>query len=135
MWTCPQCDRDFSRAGQSHTCVPAGTLAETLADVRPDLRTVAEAALAALVDIGPVAVEPVRVGIFTRRVHKLAEIRPKATFVQLIVMLPRPVDDPRIARHDPGRGDRIAHYIRLRTVDDLDDQVRSWLAEAYDLAG
>jgi Domain of unknown function (DUF5655) len=131
MWTCPRCDRAFARAAQSHTCVPAGSIEDTLAGVRPDLREIALAALARVTDLGPVDVEPVRVGIFLRREDKLAEIRPKATFVQLIIMLPRRVTD----RGGASSAFRYYNYVNLRTLADLDEQVDGWLAEAYAFAG
>ncbi|WP_246278181.1 DUF5655 domain-containing protein [Phytohabitans rumicis] len=85
--------------------------------------------------LGAVHADTVKVGVFLKRQRKLAEIRPKARCLSLDVVLPRRVDDPRIARTIPVSGDRFAHLVKLTKVEDVDDQVRAWLAEAYTAAG
>jgi Domain of unknown function (DUF5655) len=42
------------------------------------------------------------------------------------------VNDPRIARVLPASGDRLVSMINLISVDQVDDQLREWLTEAYD---
>ena len=46
--------------------------------------------------------------------------------------LPYQLNDPRIARTLPAAADRIVHMINLTATDQVDDQLREWLAEAYD---
>ena len=53
--------------------------------------------------------------------------------VLLYVALPTIRDDPRVMRIYTTAPDRHFHAIKLTTPEDVDDQVRSWLAEAYDL--
>lgn len=54
-----------------------------------------------------------------------------ARSLSLWLVLPRFVDDPRITRTMRMSAQRCGHVIRLVRVDDVDDQLREWLTEAY----
>ncbi len=47
----------------------------------------------------------------------------------------RRLDDPRVVRTLRLPAGRVVNVVRLTCVDDVDDQVRDWLTEAYDAAG
>jgi hypothetical protein len=51
--------------------------------------------------------------------------------VSLALYLPRPVHDPPISRVLGQGGPRIVHVLLLRGAEDVDDQVRGWLTEAF----
>jgi Domain of unknown function (DUF5655) len=130
-WTCPRCDREFGRAHQSHTCVPGCTVDATFAGCPPGLRGVYDAIVAHLLGLGPVHEDAVGVGVFLKRDRKLAEVRPRSRDVSLALYLPRHVADPRFSRV-LGRGSpRVIHVVLLREAQDVDEQVRGWLAEAF----
>jgi hypothetical protein len=133
-WTCPRCDREFERAHQAHVCVPGCTVEDTFAGRPPAQRAIYDAILAHLRSLGPVHVDAVSVGVFLKAQRKLAELRPMARSVSVGLFLPRLVDDPRIARRISVSADRTVHIVRLTVVDQLDDQLRGWLTEAYDAA-
>jgi len=134
-WRCPACDREFSRANQSHVCVPGNTVDESFAGRPPVQREIYEAIIGYLRTLGPVHVDAVRVGVFLSHVDKVAEVRPKARSVGVWLMMPRELDDPRIGRRDRVSAARVAHYLTLKSVSDVDNQLCDWLGEAYDAAG
>jgi Domain of unknown function (DUF5655) len=134
-WRCPACDREFSRANQSHVCVPGNTVDESFAGRPPVQREIYEAIIGYLRTLGPVCVDAVRVGVFLSHVDKVAEVRPKVRSVGLWLMMPRELDDPRIGRRDRVSTGRVAHYLTLTSVSDVDNQLCDWLGEAYDAAG
>ena len=94
-------------------------------------RTVYDAVMAHLRDVGPVHAEAVAVGILVKRVRTFAELRPKRGRVSLSVLLSRRADGPRIARILPPLANRFAHFIDLYGEDDIDAEVRDLLTEAY----
>jgi hypothetical protein len=94
-------------------------------------RPIFEAVMAHLETLGPVHVEPVSVGIFLKRSHGFAELRPMVRWVALSFRLPHRVDSPKIARRVAMSGDRRWYVVNLRSADDVDDDVRGWLTEAY----
>jgi len=133
-WTCPHCDREFGRANQSHVCVPGGSVDECFAGRPPWQRDVYEAVHRFVSALGPVHVDAVRVGVFLKSDRKLAEVRPMARSVSLSLVLPAAVDNPRMSRTMTISEDRVANVVKLTSVADVDDQVRAWLADAFDHA-
>lgn len=131
-WTCPDCDRRFGRRNQSHECAPAMTLADYFAaDGPPFERPVFEAVHAHLASLGPLHLEPVSVGLFFKRSRTFVELRPMTRWMKLSFILSHRVDDPRISRALPVSGNRVYHETKLRGPDDVDEQVRGWLTDAY----
>lgn len=131
MWTCPACERRFGRRGQSHDCAPALTLDEYFATGPERERPIFDAVMAHLDTVGPVYVEPVSVGIFLKRARTFAQLRPKQRWVALSFVLSRVVDHPRMARKVQTEGRRAYHVVNLRSPEELDDEIRGWLTEAY----
>ncbi|MGP3965546.1 DUF5655 domain-containing protein [Nonomuraea sp. 3N208] len=128
-WICPQCDREFSRARQSHVCVPGCTVDETFAPYPPVYREIYDRLIARL---GPIHEDAVRVGVFLKSERKFAEIRPKARSLSLELVLTRRVEHPLIARTLPMPGGRTVHFFKLTSVTDVDEQIVEWMAEACD---
>lgn len=71
------------------------------------------------------------VGIFLKRGRTFAELRPMARWVALWFPHSSVIADRRIARRVTVSAGRTWYVVNLRTPDDVDDQVRSWLTEAY----
>ncbi|SFW84104.1 DUF5655 domain-containing protein [Amycolatopsis australiensis] len=131
-WTCPRCDREFARAGQSHTCVPGGTVDDTFAGKPPWQREVYDAVIGHLRTLGDVHEDAVKVGVFLKRDRKLAELRPRSRDVLVYLWLPHPVETARIAPAGWTSGPRVGHRLSLRSVSDVDEEVREWLTIAFD---
>ena len=130
-WTCPRCDREFGRAHQSHTCLPGNSVALTFAGRPPEQRAIFDAILEHLTALGPVHVDAVQVGVFVKSDRKLAELRPKSKWLACTIYLPHPIDDPRVARVIRTSSVRVVSEVKLRTVADVDEQLRAWLTEAF----
>jgi hypothetical protein len=130
-WICPSCGRMFRRASQRHECAPALSLDEYFATGPERERPIFEAVMAHLADVGPVHVEPVSVGIFLKRSQSFAQLRPMQQWVALSFSLTRAVQHPRIVRKVEPYGDRYHHVANLRGPEDLDDDLRACLTEAY----
>jgi hypothetical protein len=94
-------------------------------------RPIFDAVMEHLGTLGPVHVEPVSVGIFLKRAQSFAQLRPKQRWVALSFSLPRTVRHPLINRKPIPHGGRYFHVVDLAGPDDLDDEIRSWLTEAY----
>jgi hypothetical protein len=95
-------------------------------------RAAFDAVLDHLAALGPVHVDAVRVGVFLKSDRKMAEVRPRVRAVDLMLVLPRAVDHPRVARHIRISADHTVNAIKLTNASDVDDQVRAWLTEAYE---
>jgi hypothetical protein len=51
--------------------------------------------------------------------------------VRLSGLLSRTLDHARIARRVRTSGGRVGHFVDLRSADEVDDEIRSWLTESY----
>jgi len=85
--------------------------------------------------LGPVDVEAVSVGIFFKHGRTIVELRPMVRWEALSFVLPRKVEHPRITRTMAASTTSTAHVVRCYGPDDVDDQVKDWLTEAYLAAG
>jgi hypothetical protein len=130
-WTCPSCERQFGRRNQSHECAPALTVEEYFATGPSFERPIFEVVREHLESLGPVVVEPVQVGVFFKRSRMFAELRPRTRWVVLSFIMPGVVPSDRITRRLPVSANRTYHQMKLREPSDVDDEVRSWLTEAY----
>ena len=134
-WQCPNCDREFGRANQSHVCVPGSTVEDSFAGRPAGQRLIYDAVAAHVTTLGPVHVDAVKVGVFLKHRSTFAEVRPKARSLNLYLFLPRPIDDDRVTRRIRVSAERTVHVFKLTGVGEVDDQLRAWLTEAYDAAG
>lgn len=130
-WVCPDCEREFTRVRQSHSCWPGNSVADTFTGRPPEQREIAELIIDHLRSLGPLHVDPVTVGIFLKAGSKLAELRPKKRWVSLELVLPEHLASERIQRHIRLSGRRIVNIIRLYEPADVDDEIREWLTYAY----
>jgi hypothetical protein len=98
-------------------------------------RELYEAIVGYLRTLGPVHADAVKVGVFLKRERKLAEVRPMARSLSLELVLPRKLDHPRVLRSVDIAAGRTWNTIRLRQLEEVDDELCAWLTEAYDFAG
>ncbi|MGH9186735.1 MAG: DUF5655 domain-containing protein [Acidimicrobiales bacterium] len=94
-------------------------------------RAIFDAVRAHVESVGPIHVEPVSVGIFLKRSRTFAELRPMQRWVALSFSLSHRVDHPLMTRKVIPYGGRYYHVVNVRTPEDLDEDIRSWLTEAY----
>jgi hypothetical protein len=97
-------------------------------------RAIYDAMMAHLRTLGPVHEDAVSVGVFLLNDHKFAEVRPMARKLKLYLFLPRRVEHPRIGQTLRLSAERTMHTVRFDSIDEVDDEIREWLTEAYDAA-
>lgn len=110
------------------------TVDECFAPWPPAYREIYDALVDFLSTLGDVHADAVTVGVFLKRGRTLAEVRPKARCLSLELALHRPIDHPRIARTIRVNADRTINVVKLTRPEEVDDDIRAWLAEAYDAA-
>jgi hypothetical protein len=131
LWTCPDGRRRFGREGQGHDCAPGLSLEEYFATGPPFERPVFDAVRAHLETVGSVYVEPVSIGIFFKRRRTVVQLRPMTKWVAVGFVLSRRLESARLARKVDGAGTRWWHVVNVREPEEVDDELRGWLTEAY----
>lgn len=94
-------------------------------------RPIFEAVMAHIATFDDVHVEPVSVGIFFKGTNTFAQLRPLDRWVALSFSLRHTVRHPTITRKVTPYSGRYHHVANLRSPDDLDDDLRGWITEAY----
>ena len=70
--------------------------------------------------------------MFARRTC-YAFVRPKRTFLELVIFLGRTVRSPKIRRTMASSKTKVAHVVPIRHRDEVEAPVTDWLAEAFAL--
>jgi hypothetical protein len=109
------------------------SLDEYFATGPPHERPVFDAVMAHLRSLGPVHVEPVSVGIFLKNPRNFAELRPRERWVAVSFALARQATHRTIRRKVVRWSGRYWHVANVASPDDVDDDLRDLLTEAYTL--
>ena len=133
MWTCPRCGRTFANRNQTHTCAALGDVERHFARSQPPVRAAYEAALAVVRALGPVEVlaEKSRIAWHVRM--SFAAFRPLVSWLDGHMVLAREVPSPRWRRVEVFSARNVLHVFRLGGPDEVDEEFRTWLAQAYDV--
>ena len=130
-WTCPECERHFGRTNQSHESAPTMTLEEYFSTGPDRERPIFEAVMAHLDRSARCMSSRSRSASSSSGTGGFVELRPMARWVAMSFPLSRRLDHPRIARNMAGSGARTYHVVNLRDADDVDDEVRDLLTQAW----
>jgi len=60
-------------------------------------------------------------------------VRPKRSFLELVIFLGRTVRSPKIRRADASSKTKVYHVVPIRHRDEVEAPITDWLAEAYHL--
>ena len=130
-WTCPGCGRLFGRMNQAHDCEPGLTLDEYFATGPHHERPVFDAVMTHVSTLGPVHADIVSVGIFLKNPRTFAQLRPMQHWVAVWFPLHRRARHRTMTRKVQRQGDVFWHVANVVSPEDLDDDLRLLLSEAY----
>jgi hypothetical protein len=129
-WRCPECSRQFANGNQSHACgqyTLASHFEGKLASVRATFDQVVRVAR----KNGPVTVLPEKTRIAFQVRMSFAAFVIRRNWIDGHVVLARRFENPRFRRIETFSPRNHLHAFRFESVDDVDAEVSSWLAEAY----
>jgi len=130
MWRCPDCRRQFANRNQSHAC-GRYTLASHFDDKPPLVRAIFAKLLAAARKNGPVTVLPEKTRIAFQVRMSFAAFVIRRNWVDGHVVLARRLENPRFRRIETFSPRNHLHAFRIESLDEIDDEVAAWFAEAY----
>lgn len=131
-WICPDCGRTFGHANQPHSCHQPIDLDEWVAKRGDLVRTVVAATQRWLERYDDVLFEPVKSAVMIKRSHTFAEVQSKRLGAIVAFIVPRLIADPRITRTLAITPTRTAHVVSITDPNELDEQLRDWVVEAYE---
>ena len=130
LWICPRCGRGFANRNQSHSCSNI-QLEEHFAGREPHVVATFKRLVAAAKKSGPVTVLPEKTRIAFQVRMSFAAFTLRRSWVDGHVVLARRLENPRFTRIEFFSPRNQLHAFRLHAPGEVDDEVRSWLAEAY----
>jgi hypothetical protein len=125
MWTCPVCGQSFVSRNMPHSCQVV-ELDEFFAG--SSLRELFERYVAAARENGPVTVNATKSRITLQVRMRFAAVgRPRKRYLPAHFVLTRPIESARLSV------EFLApyYYVHKLQLEDVDDELRGWLAEAY----
>jgi hypothetical protein len=127
LWRCPRCGQTFVSPNLPHSCLVAD-----LDELVAPARELFDLLRAAIEENGPVTVNATRSrATFQTRMRFAAVERTRSPVLRGHVVLTRPVSSPRVERVEFLPPSYYLHRFRLRAPEDVDDELRALLREAY----
>ena len=130
LWRCKKCDREFANRNQSHSC-GRYTLAHHFENKPPAIRRLFSAFADAVAEIGPVRVLPEKTRIAFQVRMSFAQVTLRRAWLDGHIVLARRLENPRFRSVETFSPRNHLHTFRLNSIEDIDDEFRAWLAEAY----
>jgi uncharacterized protein DUF5655 len=129
LWRCPRCGRQFANANQWHSCLRM-KVSQHLADKPPDLLRLYRRFAGMLRRTGTVRAhaQKTRIAFISRM--SFAGCTFLKGRLRISFILRRPLDDPRIDRVEQFGPRTFGHWMDVRVLEDLDDEVQGWIDEA-----
>lgn len=62
-------------------------------------------------------------------------VRPKRSYLEVCIFLPRALKAPQVRRVDPSSKTKFANLLRIVHRDEVEPPITDWMREAYDYAG
>jgi hypothetical protein len=130
MWTCPRCGRSFANRNQQHACGPLD-LDRHLAGRDPEVVAIFERLVELVERNGPVTVLPEKTRIAFQVRMSFAAFSLRRRWVDGHVVLARRLEHPRFGKVETFSPRNHLHQFRLERLEEVDEEVAAWLAEAY----
>jgi Domain of unknown function (DUF5655) len=130
LWICPQCRRQFKNRNQAHSCGQFSV--EQLLDGKPPEVVKLYDCLADLLSRrGQITVAPTKTRVLFKVRTVFASVAVTKNWLDVVLVLGRHLKHRRIKKAQeeyPG----IVHFLRIEKTEELDDDLATWLQEAYD---
>ena len=133
MWTCPTCRRTFKNTNQDHSCQV--TNIESHFIQKPEnIKLIFEKLLSVFEAFEGITINSVKNAILiTAKSHFLA-IKPKKAWLDIEFVLDEKVDEFPIHKTIQATKTKWAHFIRLGSPHEIDEQLISWLKRSYEVS-
>jgi hypothetical protein len=129
---CYHC-KQWIEEGEAHDCWTT-TEAALTEDLSEDLQDAWERLRETAVSFGEQRVYASHHSIMFARSSCYFFVRPKKSYLELVVFLGRALKAPQVKRADEASKSKVANFIRITHRDQVEAPITDWLREAYEWA-
>jgi hypothetical protein len=129
---CYHC-KQWVEEGEEHDCWTT-TEAALTEDLSEDLQQAYERLRETAVEFGEQRIYASHSSIMFSRSSCYFFVRPKKTYLEVIVFLGRALKAPQVKRADAASKSKVANFIRITHRDEVEPPITDWLQEAYEWA-
>jgi hypothetical protein len=129
---CYHC-KQWIEEGEEHDCWTT-TEAALTEDLSEDLQQAYERLRETAVEFGEQRIYASHSSIMFSRSSCYFFVRPKKTYLEVIVFLGRALKAPQVKRADAASKSKVANFIRITHRDEVEPPITDWLQEAYEWA-
>jgi hypothetical protein len=128
---CYHC-KQWIEEGEAHDCWTT-TEAALTQDLSEDLREAWERIREAALELGDQRIYASHNSIMFSRKSCHFFVRPKRSYLELCIFLPRMVKSPMIKKATPASKTKVAHLIRISHRDEVEPPLTDWMREAWEI--
>lgn len=134
VWTCPKCGARLVTKNLWHSC-GRFTLEDLFRRSDPSVLTLARQYVRLLRSLGDVQILPQKTRLVCVARVRFAGLTPRKDHFVAGFALRRWLKTPRVHKTEDYGPRWRAHFVRIRSAADLDDELRGWLQESHDQVG
>lgn len=129
MWTCPKCKREFKNRNQDHSC---GTFSiEKVFEKYPDVFPLFNTLRSKVENLGKVKIYPVKNAVIFNVHSTFLAVKPRKNYLALEFTSENIDHEFPIEKSVQISKSKFAHFIKIDSADNIDNQLIKWLEEAY----
>lgn len=132
LWKCANCGRSFAKRNQWHSCLAHG-VDHHFRGKNPRLRKTYDLLIKRLRQLGPLRVDAVKSSINLASKYHFGGVSVRKDTLRLGFLSDEVIEHPRILRTERLGPRRVGHVVALRSAEDVDGRLMSWLKKAYTL--
>lgn len=130
LWMCPECGHRFVTANMWHSCSNY-SLEHHFEKSDPEVRATFDAFLAAIEAHGEITVIPQKTRIAIQADVRFAGCVVRRRWLLANLWMTRRIEHPRLRRTEAYGPRSFGHQFRLDAPEDVDDELRGFISEAY----
>ncbi len=130
MWTCPECNRSFRNKSQSHSCLNKG-IEELFANTAPQVKEICMSLVKETEALDGIKITSVKNAILFAVKSNFFVLKPQKLHVNIEFLLKEALDEFPIIKTVKVYGNKIAHFVRIQTLEEVDSQLLNWLHQSY----
>jgi len=130
MWKCPNCGRSFRNTNQDHSCMitdPESHFVNKLQNVMDTYNVIRNEVM----KFEGVKINSVKNAILFQAKSNFLAVKPKKSHLDIEFVLNERIEEFPIHKTFQATKSKIAHFVRLESSDEVDEQLISWLKMAF----